>query len=281
MEKSMTKEEIVTTIRGLAEKLGRVPSLAELKTMTAVGRRAVRNEFTTYTNALIACGMTTNRKQRIEMAALFEDWATVARKLGKLPSSMAYEENGRHSAKAILARCGSWKRVPHMMLEYAREQGLEKKWPDVAAMARAEKELSWPAKESLWPGFEASRWDVFTNRPVYGTPIHQGPLAHTPTNEMGVVYLFGAMARELGYVVTLLQAEFPACEALRQVKQDRWQRVRIEFEYESRNFVQHGHDTKGCDMIVCWSHNWEGCPVEVVELKKEIAKIAGSTRSGN
>ena len=73
-------------------------------------------------------------------------------------------------------------------------------WPDVVAMARAEKELSWLAKESLWPGFEAARWDVFTNRPVYGTPINQGPLAHTPTNELGVVYLFGAMARELGYV---------------------------------------------------------------------------------
>ena len=156
----MTREEIVTTIRGLAEKLGRVPSLAELKTMTAVGRRAVRNEFTTYTNALIACGMATNRKHRIEMAALFEDWARVARQLKKLPSSMAYEENGTHSAKAVLARCGSWKRVPHMMLEYAREKALEKTWPDVVAMARAEKELSWPARESLWPGFEAARWDV-------------------------------------------------------------------------------------------------------------------------
>jgi hypothetical protein len=73
--------------------------------------------------------------------------------------------------------------------------------------------LSWPARESLWPGFEAAMWDVFTNRPVYGTPMHTEPLAHAPTNELGVVYLFGAMARELGYVVTLLQQEFPDCEA--------------------------------------------------------------------
>jgi hypothetical protein len=203
----MSREEILTSIKGLAEKLGRVPSLAELKTMTPVGRRAVRNEFTTYTNALTQCGLETGRRYRIPIETLFTDWAGVARKMAKLPSSMEYEERGGHSAKAVIARCGSWRRVPHMMLKYAQEHGLEKQWPDVVAMARAEKELSWPATESLWPGHEAARWDVFTNRPVYGTPMSPGPLAHAPTNELGVVFLFGAMVRDLGYVVTLLQAK--------------------------------------------------------------------------
>ncbi|MBZ5504025.1 MAG: hypothetical protein LAO78_00935 [Acidobacteriia bacterium] len=270
----MTKEEILTTIRGLAETLGRVPTLTELKSMTPVGRRAVRNEFDTYTNALIACGMETGRKFRIPMETLFDDWAKVARELKKIPSAVDYEEKGIHSTKPLQARCGSWKRVPHMMLKYAREHGLEKQWPDVVAMARAEKELSWPATASLWPGCEAARWDVFTNRPVYGTPMHLCPLAHAPTNELGVVYLFGAKAMELGYVVTLLQPEFPDCEALRQVKPGRWQRVRIEFEFESRNFLKHGHDVNGCDMIICWEHNWPECPLEVLELRK-IANSAG------
>jgi hypothetical protein len=32
---------------------------------------------------------------------------------------------------------------------------------------------------------------------------------------------------------------------------------------------------KGCDVIVCCVHNWPECPewIEVVELRKEIAKI--------
>jgi hypothetical protein len=251
----MSREEIMTTIQELAQKLGRVPTLTELSTMTPVGRRAVRNNFTTYTNAVIACGMEANKKPRILIDSLFGDWARVAREMGKLPTSLDYEERGIHSAKAITSRCGTWKRVPHMMLGYAQERGLVKDWPDVMAMARAEKELSWPATESLWPGHEATRWDVFTNRPVYGTPMNMGPLAHAPTNELGVVFLFGAMVRDLGYIVTLLQAEFPDCEALRQVKQGRWQRVRIELEFESFNFVKHGHDVKGCDMIICWKHN--------------------------
>jgi hypothetical protein len=32
------------------------------------------------------------------------------------------------------------------------------------------------------------------------------------------------------------------------------------------------HDPNGCDIIVCWEHNWPECPLEVIELKKEIAK---------
>jgi hypothetical protein len=74
------------------------------------------------------------------------------------------------------------------------------------------------------------------------------------------------MVRDLGYVVTLLQAEFPDCEALRQVKEDKWQPTKIELEWESRNFLVHGHKVDGCNMIVCWRHNWPECPLEVLEL---------------
>jgi hypothetical protein len=27
------------------------------------------------------------------------------------------------------------------------------------------------------------------------------------------------------------------------------------------------HDPKGCDLIVCWEHNWPECPLEVLELR--------------
>jgi len=44
----------------------------------------------------------------------------------------------------------------------------------------------------------------------------------------------------------------------------------IEFEKESRNFLKHGHDPNGCDLIVCWEHNWPECPVEVLALRDVI-----------
>ena len=82
--------------------------------------------------------------------------------------------------------------------------------------------------------------------------------------------LFGARARELGFAITRVQAGFPDCEAMREIEPERWQPRLIEVEYESRNFLTHGHPADGCDLIVCWRHNWPECPVEVLELKSEI-----------
>ena len=95
-------------------------------------------------------------------------------------------------------------------------------------------------------------------------------LAHCPTNELGVVYLFGSLAAGLGFMVLRMQAEFPDCEAMRRVEGGRCQWVRIEFEHESRNFLKHMHDASRCDLIVCWEHNWPECPLEVLELRGKI-----------
>ncbi len=55
-------------------------------------------------------------------------------------------------------------------------------------------------------------------------------------------------------------------------------RGHIEFEFESRNFRDHGHPASGCDVIVCWRHNWTECPqgIEVVELSSVIQSLASS-----
>jgi hypothetical protein len=92
-----------------------------------------------------------------------------------------------------------------------------------------------------------------------------------PTNEQGVIFLFGAVARKLGFAVIRIQAGYPDCEAFREVEPGRWQWVRIEFEYESRNFLAHMHAPEKCDLIVCWSHNWPECPLEVLELKSALS----------
>ncbi len=97
-------------------------------------------------------------------------------------------------------------------------------------------------------------------------------------NEQGVVLLFGMLARELGYMVEAVQKEFPDCEAKRKIGSDRWQRVSIEFEFESRNFRDHGHPAGGCDVIVCWRHNWDECPaeIEVLELSGVVKALASA-----
>ena len=87
------------------------------------------------------------------------------------------------------------------------------------------------------------------------------------------------VAPQLGYVVHWLQSEFPDCELMRRVGEDKSQPLKAEFEYESRNFLKHMHDIKGCDLIICWRHNWPECPLEVLELRKSIAKKAADGQS--
>ena len=67
---------------------------------------------------------------------------------------------------------------------------------------------------------------------------------------------------------------FPDCEAKRQIARGKWQRVRIEFEYESRAFRDHGHRIDGCDIIVCWKNDLPQTPgPQILALKDEMKKV--------
>ena len=125
------------------------------------------------------------------------------------------------------------------------------------------------------------RYPPLDHRPIYGQPMDFRGLRHEPVNEQGVVLLFGMVARELGYTVEAVQSGFPDCEAKRQIAPERWQRVHLEFEFESRNFRDHGHSPAGCDVIVCWRHNWPDCPphLEILELSSLIRSLPDSNSS--
>lgn len=109
---------------------------------------------------------------------------------------------------------------------------------------------------------------------VYGEPTDFRGLRHAPINEQGVVYLFALAAEDLGYKVAAIGTRFPDCEAIRQIgKTDKWERIRVEFEYKSSDFKVHDHLVEGCDLIVCWIDDWKDCPLEVLELSKVIKKL--------
>jgi hypothetical protein len=105
----------------------------------------------------------------------------------------------------------------------------------------------------------------------YGEIINFRSLQHAPVNEQGVVLLFGMVAHDLGFVVERVQSGYPDCEAKRRVKGGRYERVRIEFEFRSGNF---NHPPEGCDLVVCWEHNWRECPVVVLELREELRLLS-------
>jgi len=100
---------------------------------------------------------------------------------------------------------------------------------------------------------------------IVGKPINYGGLVYAPVNELGVVFLFGMIFEELGMIVEEVRSGFPDA-TIRRFNGKGWTREYAEFEYESLNFKQHKHSVDECDMIICWSHNWQDCPLEVCEM---------------
>lgn len=98
-----------------------------------------------------------------------------------------------------------------------------------------------------------------------GSPINFRGLVYSPINEQGVVYLFGLIAEDLNIRVESIQQGYPDCTGIQYLGKGRWERVRIEFEYNSSDF---NHDPQGCDILVCWED-------DLNESKKEELKESG------
>ena len=112
-------------------------------------------------------------------------------------------------------------------------------------------------------------------RRVYRSKFNFKSLSCAPINELGVVYLFGVLQDAFDFKIESIQAGFPDCIARRKIKGNRWEELRIEFEFKSNAFKQHKHDPEKVDMIICWEHNWKKCPeyIEVIELSSMIKDI--------
>lgn len=113
-------------------------------------------------------------------------------------------------------------------------------------------------------------------RDEVGEPISFRGLTHAPFNEAGVLFLFGLVSHELGFIIETIRPGFPAGEGKRcfDKENNRWEHTHIDFEYKSSQFKEKGYDVNDCDLIVCWIHDWEGCPIEILELRSTIKYLA-------
>jgi Homing endonuclease associated repeat len=272
----VTKDEIIAGIRSCAEELGRTPSVADLKRMKNIGLKTVKRFFRGFGEALCEAGFNPQGAGfKSDPQALFQDWAAIVRKLGKVPSLLEYNKHSQFSVGPLITRFGGWTEVPRGLMQFAREKGLDEGWEDVIGTIERHERLN--GRGDKRSSAAHTRWK---DEPFYGAPLTPWTMLHAPTNEQGVLYMLGVLSGHLGMVATLIQTSFPDAEIMREVEPGRWQRIAAELEYESRNFLIHGHDPEGCKMIVCWIHNWPECPehIEVVELSRELAKLMGDLR---
>lgn len=271
-------------LNAAAKLLGHPPSRAEFKASSGMTEYQVLKHFPSWREAVRAAGLEPHSTNvPIVPEVLLEDWGEFVRRERRIPTRDQYRRDGTYSPSVFEKKFGPWSAIPSKFREFAEGKP---EWADIVALLPIERARApFPAAPVISvqtsPPPSAStnhRHGRLENRPTYGNPIDFRGLRHEPVNEQGVVFLFGMVARELGYHVEAVQTGYPDCEAKRQVDAGKWQRVRIEFEFESRNFRDHGHPPDGCDVIVCWRHNWVDCPtsLEVVELSSVIRTLSAS-----
>ncbi len=282
------KRHILNSIAAIATQLGRPPSRSEFISRSGISLHFVLQSFPSWNEAIRAVGLRPySLNARIDDRALLEDWGrtvrrnrAIVRNRGRLPRHV-YRRQGKYSPHTLANRFGGWSSVPRAFRHFAKGQ---REWADVLALlpAPVARALSSSAARSQTSESSVSsippkplQHPPLKGRATYGNPTNFRGLRYEPVNEQGVVLLFGMLAKDLGYLIEAVQKGFPDCEAMRQVAPERWQRVHIEFEFESKNFRDHGHPLTGCDVIVCWRHNWDDCPdhIEVLELSTLIKSL--------
>ncbi len=198
-------------------------------------------------------------------------WIVLADKTGIPESSWKKRLGGRKgcSKEDVYRKYKEWleaknPKSPNLEIVTRFLQGPSE--PEKTAVA----ETSPDARQRRTPSYQK------TEGRVYGRPLHFGNLAYEPTNEQGVVFLFGMVSRHLGFdSIEYVGLDFPDCEGKRRVgSRQQLQHVKIEFEFKSSNY---DHAREADVIIVCWEHNWKDCPLEVIELKKEIRALRDRT----
>ena len=262
------RKTLIEKLKAVSRRLrGRPVTQGRFEKLTGINIYQVCKHFDGYNDLLHAAGFTTYLQNlRVDNDELMRAMADVFRAEKGLTARVRFARLCRHNLSTYEHRFGGWSKALRAFRKWQEKH--EPDFPHTEAL-----------KSHRVPGRIPREGPTWTTRGTrqYGEPLHCHGMQHTPINEMGVLFLFAAMAGELGYVVESLTPGFPDCEAKRRVGKT-WERVRIELEYQSRNFRDHRHDPDGCDLIVCWEHNWPKCPVEVLELKSLVAEKAAGGR---
>jgi hypothetical protein len=293
------RQALIDQLQSIAKELGTTTvARHEFLRRSGASERKIQRIFGSYNEFVRAAGLSprafpTSDAPIYSDEDLLNEVVRVLRLANSRLTRVFFEQNASVSASACERRFGGWINTVKAagdlldpgeepaLLQRIREYTVPDLPPRRAAMSSEgsvdhEEEIGLPQPESAEYAVVPAG---LSN--LYGDFINFRGLQHAPVNEQGVVFLFGMICRELGYVVEIVKPGFPDCEAKRRVrgKPGMWQRVRIEFEYQSRSFRQHGHDPDQCDVIVCWEDNWPECPIEVLELRSSLLNLSSNDQA--
>ena len=274
----MTKEELIAKVQEAARRRDKkFLSLRQFKAEAGVATHVILRLFGSWSNLCAAAGISGYpRKLPLSDEDIFGEMRRTFLDLGCVPSLTTFESHFRYSQNIFVNRGWSWKRAKALCGEWAQKNHPD--FPYLDQLAGRAAPTSPPRSRHVAPT-RAVHPTIGTR--YVGEPLDFGAMINAPANEMGVVALFAMVAERLGYRLELFDRTFPDCEARRRVAGGRWQRVRIEFEFRSSNFIAHRHERAGCDVLVCWIADWRPDDIEVIELRSVIETLRANPARKN
>ncbi len=270
----ITKDDLIGQVKAVAQRLGRESlSMRMFVRETGVSEWHVYKHFDTWNELVSAAGLTPIDTSAIPEDELWQAMYEAFMSEEKVVTIHRFRRVCRFSLKPY-KKLGRWESILAAFRLWVQKQHPDFPYINQLPVSDGQARTETTDVQNNSAKASPTRWQSTGGR-LYGPILNFRGLQHAPINEQGVVLLFGMVAFELGFIVESVATGYPDCEAKRRVsgRNETWERIRIEFEFQSRNFKDQGHDPSQCDLIVCWEDNWSDSPLEVLELKSEITDL--------
>ena len=271
-QRTPTQEECVQEMRRIAQVLGRSHLTAEeFDAQAKVSAFRIVRVFKSWSAALQAAGLESspNVIREVPISTLADDFLRVSIALGRVPTITQLTRRSRHVSHTFSGKHGGYRAFKHAAIDHLLSNN--------ARIPSAIKTL-FETEIRQFPTEVVQTPDNPQAQPHrQGRTLNFRAFAYAPTCEHDVVQMFGAVAQELGFEILANRSAFPDCQARRRRPGTRetFLACLIEYEFASLDYRRHGHPVSGCDLVVCWRHDWAECPIEVLELYTEIRTLKG------
>lgn len=307
--KKYTKNELLEKLQEASKKLGSAFKAKDFQELTGINYHLISRAFGSWHDAMVAAGLAPLSNRRfLSTEMLIAEARALAQKIGKSTLTVFdWRKEGPCDDGVIRRRFGSWSRfleAANLLVGNPQDISNEALLSELHRLHLLLGKKVSPNDMDSMGGYSSSTyirrwgswnsaWSCYIDSPYSSVSLPEHPvvipnsslgkfgeiinipgLMYEPVNEYGVIYLFGLLSKRLGFMLEAIQAGFPDAIAKRKLPGQRYyETVRIEFEFRSSEFKKHGHDPKGCDLIICWEHNWKECPLAVIELQKVIKSL--------
>lgn len=271
--KLLTREACIQHLQRVAHTLGReYLTKEEFSQNSQISAVRVSRVFEgSWHAALRAAGLdpSPNFKREVPLSKLADDFLHAAIDLGRIPTLVQLTRRSSHASDTFSKKHGGYDEFKRRTIDLLFSNNIR--------IPSAIKQLLDTERAQLLEETAIALDATPTSPHRQGRTLNFRAFIYAPTSEHDVVQIFGNVAEELGFEIVGNRSAFPDCEARRRQPSTRetFKPCLIEYEFASSDYRKHKHPLSGCDLVVCWEHDWLDCPIEVLELKSKIKKLQG------